>query len=223
MADRYTNEKNGMPLSEQAYIAIKKGIIAGKYTPGSDLQQLALSKDLEISRTPIREALLRLSQEGLVHLIPSKGAIVNHFSVEDMQDCFEARALLESSAAFSAIHNLCEKAVNELEEIVEKQQKAMNREDISQIYKYDTEFHHNLLQNTRNKRILTLIKGLTDESEVHRVRMMASPERIQKSINEHRGIIEAIRSKDNTKVKELLFNHLTNFCKETINEWLQRH
>jgi len=211
-----------VPLTDAAYNKIKQSIISGKYSQGSNLQQLVLSKELGISRTPIREALSRLSQEGLISLIPSKGAVVTKFSIEDMQDIFETRALLESTAAYSSVKNSTEKTIHDLEQIIEKQEKAIGNKDPNQVYKYDTDFHHILMKDTRNKRMLNIINNLTDETDIHRLRMMASETRVKKSIDEHKQIIMAMKAKDCEKVKELLYNHLDGFCKEVIAEWITR-
>lgn len=206
-------------LAEKAYSEIKEMIISGTYEPGDVLRQEALSAAMGISRTPIRQALERLHLEGLIKYEPGIGASVAEQSVRNIKDSFEARAVLESYAASAAVGAITVETIKQMEKVISDQLEAIELQDASKVYQLDTEFHSLLFKHTRNQQIVDIIESLSDQTAIHRVRMNSNLSRRKKSLQEHMDILAAVKEHDANKVQALMFNHLTGFCRDVLQEW----
>jgi DNA-binding GntR family transcriptional regulator len=107
-----------------------------------------------------------------------------------------------------------------MEALLDEHLAAWERGDTDRVFACDSEFHATLLAYTRNRRIVSLIGGLADQTAIYRVRRMASQTRLRKSIEEHRMILEAARNRDAERIQDLMTNHLLGFCREALHEWL---
>ena len=186
-------------LRGHVFQSIRDKILNGTYKEHEELREVALGKELGVSRTPVREALRQLELEGLVTTIPNKGAFVTGITQKDIQDIYEMRFMLEGLCARWATEHITEEQLEELEEII-----------------FLSEFHsrrygrfHRVLYEASQSRMLSHV--LTD---FHRYSLMArrssmvSEERARKSIREHKQILRAIRDKDANLAEQLANEHV---------------
>lgn len=198
-------------LSNRVFQKIRDNILNGVYKEQDELRENTIGKELGVSRTPVREALRQLELEGLVTIVPNKGAYVTGITSKDVGDIYTARSLLEGLCARWATEHITEEQLDELEEIVLLSEFHMKKEghnNTEQIAILDGRFHA-VLYEASNSRILGHV--LTD---FHRYVQMArkssivSEERARKSIREHKQILRAIRDKDADLAEQLANEHI---------------
>ena len=200
-------------LRGRVFHKIRENILSGVYKDGDELREITLGEELGVSRTPVREALRQLELEGLVKIVPNKGAYVTGINEKDIRDIYKIRSVLEGLSARWATKNITDEQVEELEEIVylsEYYLKKKNSEKAAQVSELDSKFHK-MLYEASNSRILA--HTLTDfHKYVQAARTMSvkTEERAKKSIEEHKEILEAIKSKDADRAEILANNHIMN-------------
>lgn len=197
-------------LGGRVFHTIRGHILSGVYKDGEELREATLGKELGVSRTPVREALRQLELEGLVTIIPNKGAYVTGITQKDVMDIYMIRSLLEGLCARLATERITPKQLSELEEAVLLSEfhvkKASNYGE--QITELDGRFHA-ILYEASDSRILSHL--LTDfHRYVQRARQtsLVSEERARKSIREHKQILRAIKEKDGYLAEQLANEHI---------------
>lgn len=198
-----------LTLSEEVYRHLKKLIVTSELLPGTPLQEVELSIQLDVSRTPVREALRTLESEGLVEIQPRRGARVAQISRQDVLDAYEARVWVEPRTAAKAAKNINEEILSELEAVVGKMPvDPTTHEEASQVLRADYEFHSLIAKAASNRFIATVV------NEAHTVTQRAAyfvpPERYFRSREEHRAILNAIVKGDSELAAELMRTHLRN-------------
>ncbi|MFP4698462.1 MAG: GntR family transcriptional regulator [Eubacteriales bacterium] len=207
-------------LRGRVFNKIREDILLGKYKQSEALKETKISSELGVSRTPVREAIRQLELEGLVNIIPNKGAIVTGINDKDIKDIYAIRSLLEGLSTRWSVDNLTEQQVDELEEIIYISQFHAEKGHFEQLYELDNRFHE-VLYNASASR--TLKHVLTDfHNYVQRVRKVAlsTKERALKSIEEHKAILEAIKEKDKDKAEQRTNLHIRNTAKNVIENGL---
>ena len=211
-----------LSLKDRVYYNIKFQIIRGTLKPGTRLPEEELSKAMNISRAPIREAFNRLEKEGFVTIIPRKGAAVSKITAQTIEDIFEIRKSLESLAVKKSIGKI---SINKLEEVGDGFKKFINKptntENCIQYLALDKKFHDLLSQNCGNKKLIELLVNL--QEQIHWLRNI-SLKRITfaSSIKEHLAIIEALKKNDEELIIKVLLQHLERAKKSSlaeINSW----
>lgn len=198
-------------LRGKVFHKIRDNILKGVYEEGDELRESALGKELGVSRTPVREALRQLELEGLVKIIPNKGAYVTGITAKDVRDIYLIRSQLEGACAKWATEHITKEQIDKLEEIIilsEFHLQKNDKENSDQVVELDGKFHK-VLYEASNSRILEHIL-----SDFHRYVQMARKisvgreDRALKSIEEHKEILEAIKSKDADKAEKLANEHI---------------
>lgn len=222
MKECFENLGNYLSLKDRVYQNIKFQIIIGVLKPGTRLPEEELSKAMNISRAPIREAFNRLEKEGFVTVIPRKGAAVSKVTAQAIEDLFEIRETLESLAVKKSIGKI---SIEELEKVGESFKKFINKtvdkENCIQYLALDKKFHDLLSQNCRNKKLIELLANL--QEQIHWLRNI-SLRRISfaESAKEHLTTIEALRKNDEKLIIKSLLLHLERAKRsslEEINSW----
>ena len=211
-----------LSLKDRVYQNIKSQIIIGTLKPGTRLLEEELSKAMNISRAPIREAFNRLEKEGFVTIIPRKGAAVSNITTQMVEDIFEIRETLESLAVKNSIGKI---SIEKLEKVGEDFKKFINMptntENCIQYLVLDKIFHDLLSHNCGNKKLIELLANL--QEQIHWLRNI-SLKRITfaGSVREHLFIIEALKKNDEKLIIKALLQHLER-AKESslmeINSW----
>ncbi len=204
-------------LRGQVFDKIRSDILNGKYKRGEELVESSIGKELGISRTPVREAIRQLELEGLVQLVPNKGAFVTGISEKDVRDIYLIRARLEGLAARMAAKNIAPELLDAMEETVVLSEYHAKKEHYEQVCEMDSKFHK-LLYKASGSRILE--HTLTDFHQyVQRVRMASimKKRRMEKSNDEHDAILTAIREHDEEKAELVATRHISNTVENLKN------
>ena len=204
-------------LRGQVFDKIRSDIMNGKYKRGEELVESSIGKELGISRTPVREAIRQLELEGLVQLVPNKGAFVTGISEKDVRDIYLIRARLEGLAARMAAKNITPELLDAMEETVVLSEYHAKKEHYEQVCEMDSKFHK-LLYKASGSRILE--HTLTDFHQyVQRVRMASimKKRRMEKSNDEHDAILTAIREHDEEKAELVATRHISNTVENLKN------
>lgn len=205
-----------MGLRGHVFQTIRDNILNGVYRENEELRENTIANELGVSRTPVREALRQLELEGLVKMIPNKGAFVTGITAEDVKDIYAIRSSLEGLCARWATEHITEKQIEELEEIIllsEYHVKKAHGEKSQQVAELDSKFHE-VLYNASNSRILNhVLSDFHKYVRMARKASVANPERAEKSIEEHKRILEALKNKDAESAQAWAIEHMMNVMK----------
>ena len=194
-------------LRGRVFHRIREDILNGKYSDNEELKEVAIGEELGVSRTPVREALRQLELEGLVKIIPNKGASVVGISAKDVHDIYMIRSKLEGLCARWACENITDEQLEELEEIVYLADFHEQKGHFEQIAELDNRFHNILYESCNSKMLEHLLKDY--HQYVWRIRQKTLVgKRSKASNNEHRMIMEAIRKKSPDKAEEIANRHM---------------
>jgi len=194
-------------LKDWAYELIKKDILNFRSPPGSLLHINELVKKLQISRTPIREALLKLQNEGLVRAESRVGFFVSELSEVDLRDLFELKALLEGYAAEIAAPLLTEDDVANMEQQFEICCSALESGQYEPFVSFDKDFHNMIIERAPNARLKMMMEIIEDLTYRERLLALGDPEHLRVSMEEHKEIIKALRQRDGQLAGRLVRGH----------------
>ena len=201
-------DSRGQSLHITVFNEIEKNILSGAYPPGQQLTELKLSKDLGVSRTPVREALRQLELEGLVKTVPNKGAKVVGVSDKDIKDIYTIRMSLEALAARWAAENISEKDLKELADTVELQEFYVSKSNYEKVWQLDRSFHEILYASSASRPLQSVLTQFHNYLRKARELSIRSSGRAAIAVSEHRGIVDAISAKDPEKAEALACEHV---------------
>ena len=218
MKEYFENLGNYLSLKDRVQQNIKFQIMRGNLKPGTHLLEEELSKAMNISRAPIREAFNRLEKEGFVTIIPRKGAAVSDITAQMIEDIFEIRETLESLAVKKSIGNI---SIEKVEKVGEDFKKFINQtansENCIQYLALDKKFHYLLSQNCGNKKLIELLANL--QEQIHWLRNISLKRTtFSGSAREHLAIIEALKKNDEKLIIKTLLQHLERAKRSSLTE-----
>jgi len=202
-------EHKTISLADQVFEHIETDILSGKYSRGEILTESKLSVELGVSRTPVREALRRLSQEHLIEE-SGKGSVVIGITEKDLDDIFMIRQKLECLAAEYAAENHTDEQLAELKETLELQEFYLLKKDAEHIKHMDNKFHSILYKLTGSTVFFDTLVPLHKKIQKYRKASIQSSSRAESSVEEHREIYEAIAASDKEAASKAAFNHVQN-------------
>ena len=197
-------------LTAKVYSCLKNDILSGKYEKGTALTENAVAQELNVSRTPVREALRQLELGELVRIVPNKGAIVEGISIDDIRSIYEIRSLIEGIAAVHAVNNATDDEIEQLSEIVDLTEFYLERGDSVKLRDMDGRFHQCLYRISKNRMLEHVLNELHGYGVRFRDKSMQSKGRVEKTIVEHRDIMHAIKDRNAEKAKQLATLHINN-------------
>ena len=200
--------ENAKSLEESAFFTLEEEILSGKLKRGEALTEAALSQRLGVSRTPLRGALSRLSDEGLVELIPNRGAVVIGIGDEELRDISEIRIRLEGLASREAARRISEDDLKKLRHSVELSEFYIARQDAESLKELDSEFHRIIYKASGNRLLCKTLTELHRNIQFYRQRSLTVADRTEKSANEHREILDAIERGDCDAADRLTSAHI---------------
>ena len=209
------------PLRELVFESLRGAIINGELRPGERLMEISLAEELGVSRTPVREAIRKLELEGLVLMIPRKGAYVARISMKDIADVFEIRATLEGLAAELAAQRIADDELDELERLLVQIAECAAKDDVESCIELDTKFHEVLFRSSRNDRLLPLLSNLREQIQRIRMTSLHHPGRLKLALEEHKRIVDAISQHNPALARKLAHEHIEcaeNSLMEVISE-----
>lgn len=199
-----------LPLRDVVFQTLRQAILKGELAPGERLMEIQLAERLGVSRTPIREAIRKLELEGLVLMIPRKGAEVAKISEKNLRDVLEVRRSLEELSIELACRRMEPEALAELEEKQEIFRKAVSNGNIVEIAETDEAFHDVIFRGTDNDRLEQLINNLREQMYRYRMEYIKDEDTRQALVGEHDKIVKALRMKQVSEAKEAMKEHIDN-------------
>ncbi|WP_416970332.1 GntR family transcriptional regulator [Streptomyces sp. 4F14] len=200
------------PAADRVYAHVKQGVLDRRFEGGTLLTEGELADAVGVSRTPVREALLRLEVEGLIRLYPKKGALVLPVSAQEIADVVETRLLIEEHAVRKAVPARAG-LVERLAELLERQKEEAGRGDLAAAAVTDRCFHAEIVRSGGNEILTRLYDQLRDRQLRMGVAIMHShPDRIAKSLVEHEQILDALRSGDAEAAVSIVRRHVDWFA-----------
>ena len=208
--DFEVNMNEYLPLRDVVFNTLRKAILRGELKPGERLMEIQLANKLGVSRTPIREAIRKLELEGLVLMIPRKGAEVAEITIKDLEDVLEVRAALEELAVCDACENITEEQILALKEAADNFQAALESDDLVKCAETDMAFHEIIYSATNNKRLLQILNNLREQMYRYRVEYLKDETIYPRLLKEHKDIAESLRRKDKSRASETMREHVKN-------------
>ncbi|MBD2460562.1 GntR family transcriptional regulator [Oscillatoria sp. FACHB-1407] len=208
-------------LHEQAYQALRTGILSGELAPGDRLVETQLAQWLQVSRTPLREALRQLQREGLVTAEPNGGLRVSTISAEDAIHLYDCRLALEQLAVAEACKNITKTQLKKLEKYVnqaESLERSTTQPALIQLLDLDYQFHHLIAESSANKRLISLLENVFDAMSLLRIQTLRRNPEVLNIRLEHRQIYEAIAQHDSATAVEAIVTHLTASKARVVQE-----
>jgi DNA-binding GntR family transcriptional regulator len=198
-------------LSEWTADILRQAIVDGYFEPGKRLDQEAIANELEVSRTPLREAIAALESEGLLQSKPYRGVFVTAVSKKDIREVFALRALLEAEVARQAASSIPDSVLQELEASLREAQRAYDAGDHRAQFEADRHFHSTLREFTDNRLLKEVLDGVNNRvNAVRRFAQMRPGPHVNEFAREHLAILEAVRERDPDRAAELMKEHLEN-------------
>ena len=206
-----------LPLRDVVFNTLRQAILTGNLKPGERLMEIHLANRLGVSRTPIREAMRKLELEGLVTMIPRRGAEVARITEKSMNDVLEIRRALDILCVELACKRINEEELEALEEACSNFEKAVETKDVRKIAQADVEFHDIIAQATRNQRLIQMLNNLSEQMYRYRFEYIKETDRHEQLIREHKAILEGIRQRDQEKASAASGIHIDNQEKAIID------
>ena len=172
--------------------------------------EITLANRLGVSRTPVREAIRKLELEGLVTMIPRKGAQVAKITEKNLRDVIEIRCVLEEFAASLACERITEEEKAEMEQLHQQFVQSAKTHDILDIVEKDEQFHDAIFRATKNDRLITIINNLREQFYRYRMEYVKDIEQHSILVKEHEELMTAIFQKDSETAKQIMRTHLKN-------------
>jgi len=206
-----------LPLRDVVFNTLREAILKGDLVPGERLMENTLAEKMGVSRTPIREAIRKLELEGLVTMIPRKGAEVAKITEKDIRDLLEVRATLEALAVRLACERMSDETIEKLNILKEEFARAAKKKDVNLIIRKDVEFHDAIFSSTGNDKLIQIVSNLREQIYRFRVKYIQEMPDYQVLIDEHEEIVENIKNGDIKAAEKMAINHIANQEKAVID------
>lgn len=196
-------------LHDEVAARLRELIFSGELLPGAFVDEVAIAERLEISRTPLREALKVLAAEGLVRHEQRRGCFVNQVTEQDLDEIFPVIALLEGRCAFEAARNATEADIAALEGLHERLNKHASAGRITLYYEVNFAIHEAIIILANNRWLAQVIADLRKILKLARLQQLHAPGRLQQSLSEHMAVFAALKARDPEGAEAAMKTHLT--------------
>ena len=194
-----------LPLRDVVFNTLRRAILKGELEPGERLMEIALANKLGVSRTPIREAIRKLELEGLVVMIPRKGAEVARITEKDLRDVLEVRTSLEKLAIELACDRITE---DDLKLACKDFEESFGKDDLTTIAEKDVAFHDIIFRSTKNARLIQILNNLREQMYRYRLEYLKDTQSHDRLVEEHQRIVDAIIDKNKEEAVRLIQEHI---------------
>lgn len=199
-----------LPLRDVVFNTLRQAILKGELKPGERLMEIQLADRLGVSRTPIREAIRKLELEGLVVMIPRKGAEVAKITEKDLKDVLEVRCALEELAVELACAKITASQVEELKNCMNEFNELIGKKDVTALAEKDEQFHDIIFAATNNDRLVQLLNNLREQMYRYRVEYLKDSNAHGMLIEEHQAIVQNLESGNVAEAKKIINDHIYN-------------
>ncbi len=204
------NMNEYLPLRDVVFNTLRQAILKGELEPGERLMEIQLAERLGVSRTPIREAIRKLELEGLVLMIPRKGAEVARISEKSLRDVLELRRSLEELAIELACQRMTEEEIDELEQAQKAFREAVDSKEVMLMAETDEKYHEIIYQGTKNSRLVQILNNLREQMYRYRLEYIKDADKRQILLIEHDNIVKAVRGRRVAEAKAAMREHIDN-------------
>ena len=212
-SDFSVNMNEYLPLRDVVFNTLRQAILKGELKPGERLMEIALAERLGVSRTPIREAMRKLEQEGLVVMIPRRGAQVANITEKDLNDVLEVRIALENVAIEKACARMTEEEMRRLWLAAKEFEHTIAEGNLVKLAEADVAFHEVIYQASDNKRLIQVLNNMREQIYRYRVEYLKDENAYPTLIQEHRKILELLDKHEKEKVIEVMKVHVEKQAK----------
>lgn len=199
-----------LPLRDVVFNTLRQSILTGELKPGERLMEIHLADKLGVSRTPIREAIRKLELEGLVTMIPRRGAEVAQITEKHLKDVLEVRRALDALTVELACERITQEEMTDLMDARDLFAKAIKTKDANKIAQADVAFHDIILIASRNDRLMQMLSNLSQQMYRYRLEYVKDDEHYDRLIEEHNIIFDAISRRDSKVGAEAIIAHIDN-------------
>ncbi|MCI8417143.1 MAG: GntR family transcriptional regulator [Lachnospiraceae bacterium] len=199
-----------LPLRDVVFCTLRQAILKGELEPGERLMEMHLAKRLGVSRTPIREAIRKLELEGLVVMIPRRGAVVASITEKDLRDVLEVRRTLESLAVEVACERISAEDLERLKEAGTQFQKSRDGGDLVELAQADMAFHEVIYEATGNLRLMSILNNLREQMYRYRMEYLKDTSGHERLNQEHARIYQGIYQRDKEMACQAIREHIDN-------------
>jgi len=207
-------------LRGRVFHRLREDILSGKYKEGDELKEVAIGEELGVSRTPVREAFRQLELEGLIQIIPNKGAYVTGITEKDVKDIYMIRSLLEGLCARWACEHITEAQMEQMEENIYLSKFHAQKGHLEQLAELDNQFHEILYEACNSKMLEHQLRDFHEYVLRVRKKTLSNVNRGPKSNEEHEQIMEAIKANDPDKAEKLANMHMINAYENMVQSGL---
>ncbi len=215
---KLTNLNQNKPLNEIVYEGLRTAIIRGIIPVGDRIKEIEYAERMNISRTPIRDAIKRIQDEGLLEYVPHYGVIVKRISAADAEEIFKIRVALESLAFINAMEIMTEEEFKSIYHLLELTDEANTRQDVAAVTQYFTDFNDMIYRYARMPRLETIVSAMRQYLVRFRDISMSGDDRRRKALNEHWMIYQSMKDKKSEEIPKLIEEHLMYAKKFIIEE-----
>ena len=207
-----------LPLRDVVFNTLRQAILTGELKPGERLMEIHLADRLGVSRTPVREAIRRLELEGLVTMIPRRGAEVAQITEKSMGDVLEVRRALDALCAELACDRITEEGLAALRQACDHFEQVISTKDAKKIAQADVALHDIIVQATGNQRLIQLVNNLSEQMYRYRFEYIKDNSQHETLVKEHRIIYQSIVKKDRETAAAAARTHIDNQKKAIIRQ-----
>lgn len=219
MGDRFqANMDEFLPLRDVVFNTLRKAILTGELKPGERLMEIHLANQLGVSRTPIREAIRKLELEGLVIMIPRRGAEVAQITEKSLKDVLEVRRALDALCVELACDRITQEEKLRLKDACDEFEKATQTGDATIMAEADVKLHDIIVEATGNRRLRQLINNLSEQMYRYRFEYIKEEDQHNNLVEEHRMIYESIINNDKERAAKAAKLHIDNQEKSIIRQ-----
>lgn len=197
-------------LKEKCYDIVKELVLTGKLEQGELHNEKTLSESLGVSRTPVREALLELSREGIIVFVPNKGFMIREVTPSQVRDVFEVRRIIETHIISTVTGQLTKSDIQKIGRMVDRQEKLADQNDKVAFIEQDKEIHLFLASKMGNRQIVAILMNMRDQIHFMGVKAVEQDERVRAVVSEHKRIYAALKARDAARACDELTSHLIN-------------
>jgi DNA-binding GntR family transcriptional regulator len=195
-------------VGEMVYSTLKKAILNGDLKPEQRLIEQTVSRAMNTSRIPVREAIKKLEQDGFVERLPVRGFVVKRVSREEVEETFGIRAALESYAAYMATAHITDIFISSLKDNIRESNKALNEGEIEKLTELNAQFHEMLYKAAGSKKLYKLINTFRDYIARYRKPLFSTKSGGLASLKDHERMVDAMQKGDREKVEKIIKKHI---------------
>jgi DNA-binding GntR family transcriptional regulator len=204
------NMSSYLPLRDIVFNTLRQAILKGELAPGERLMEVSLAQKLGVSRTPVREAIRKLELEGLVLMIPRRGAEVARISEKNLKDVLEVRRGLEDLAIELACARITDSQIVELKKANVNFENSLTSNDVTSIAEADERFHEIIYKAAGNEKLVQVINNIKEQMYRYRLEYIKDGTKRQELVAEHKEIVKALECRNLQDAQRIMRNHIEN-------------